>query len=281
LAIAVISVRLFIHQPKTTVMKFIFTLLLGFLFFSANSQQWKFTTGYSLGIPRQEMSKNIQPAHSLQTGVLYQFPGELKRLSLGFEFGIGIYAHETIDQTFQFDNNTTTVLPVDYSSNVFNANIHARFNLLSDKNYIIPYVNAKGGLYNFYSSIYIGDPEDANGCHALEQENIMNDKTMYWSAGGGLQINTGIFSKHKHSSKVMIDISANTIRGGEISYINTKHLMDAPATTDPDAKPLNVQFINASTQSIHEHKVAQVYTSPLRMLEFRAGVTISLCDKSN
>jgi len=259
-------------------MKFISTILLGFLFFSANSQQWRFTSSYSLGIPRQEMGKNIQPAHSLQTGVLYQLPGELKRLSAGLEFGIGIYAHERIDQTFQFDNNTSTVLPVDYSSNVFNANLQARFDLLSDKNFIIPYINAKGGLYNFYSSIYIGDPEDDGGCHALEQENIMNDKTMYWSAGGGLQINPAIFSKKKHGGKVMIDISANTIRGGTISYINTKHLMDPQNISDPDGKPLEVQFINVSTQAIHEHTVAQVYTSSLRILEFRAGVTFKLCD---
>ena len=74
-------------------------------------------------------------------------------------------------------------------------------------------------------------------------------------------------------------ISANTIRGGTLSYINTKHLMDPSAITDPDAKPLDVEFINVSTQAIHEHTVAQVYTSALRMLEFRAGVTISLCNK--
>lgn len=259
-------------------MKFIFTLLMGILFFSANSQQWKFTTSYSLGLPKQEMGKNIQPAHGLQTGVLYQLPGALKQLSAGLEIGIGIYAHETIDQTFQFDNNTSTVLPVDYSSNVFNANLQARFNLLCDKSLIIPYINAKGGLYSFYSSIYIGDPEDGGGCHALEQETIMNDKTMYWSAGGGLQINTGVFSEHKHNGKVMIDISANTIRGGEISYINTKHLMDAPTMSDPDGKPLNVEFVNVSTQAIHEHTVAQVYTSSLRMLEFRAGITLRLGD---
>jgi hypothetical protein len=79
----------------------------------------------------------------------------------------------------------------------------------------------------------------------------------------------------------MIDISANTIRGGEISYINTKHLMDPQNMTDPDGKPLNVEFINVSTQSIHEHTVAQVYDSPLRMLEFKAGITFRLCDKSN
>src|SRR4030095_2629858 len=162
--------------------------------------------------------------------------------------------------------------------NVFNANLKARFDLLSDKNFIIPYINAKGGLYNFYSSIYIGDPEDDGGCHALEQENIMNDKTMYWSAGGGLQINPAIFSKTKHGGKGMIDISANTIRGGTISYINTKHLMDPQNISDPDGKPLEVQFINVSTQAIHEHTVAQVYTSPLRILEFRAGVTFKLCD---
>ncbi|TMI88080.1 MAG: hypothetical protein E6H08_18320 [Bacteroidetes bacterium] len=260
-------------------MKFISTLLLSCLFLSAKCQQFKLTTGYSLGLPRQELDKNIQPVHSMLTGLQYQFAGELKRLSVGMELGIGIYAHQKIDQTFQFDNNTSTVLPVDYSSNTFNANLQARFNLLSDKNLIIPYIIAKGGLYNFYSSIYIGDPEDDGGCHALEQENIMNDKTMYWSAGGGLQINPTIFSKNKHDSRLMIDINANTIQGGDISYINTKHLMDAPSTSDPDGKPLNVQFINASTQSIHEHKVAQVYTSPLKILEFRAGITFMIYDK--
>jgi len=101
---------------------------------------------------------------------------------------------------------------------------------------------------------------------------------MYWSAGGGLQINPTLFSKNKRITKVMIDISANTIRGGEINYINTKHLMDAQSMNDPDGKPLEVKFINVSTQAIHEHTVAQVYTSPLRILEFRAGITLSLGD---
>ena len=260
-------------------MKLISTLLLGCLFFSAQCQQWKFTSSYSLGIPRQEMSKNIQPAHSLQAGVLYRLPGTLKRLSAGLEIGFGAYALKTIKQTFQFDNNTSTVLPVDYNSNVFNTDIMVRLNLVNDKNFIIPYVNAKGGLYNFYSTIHIGDPADPDGCHALEQKNIINDQAMYWSAGGGLQVNPLIFSKHKHNSgRVMIDISANTIRGGTISYINTKHLLDPQDISSPGSKSLEVQFINASTQAIHEHKVAEIYTTPLRMLEFRAGITVMLGD---
>jgi hypothetical protein len=257
-------------------MKFISALLLSVFFLSANSQQWKITGGYSLGIPQQDMGKNIQPANGLQAGVLYQLPGCLKQLSVGAELGFGSYASKRIEQTFQFDNNTASIVPVNYNSYVFNANLQARLNLLSDKNYVVPYINAKGGLYNFFSNINIEDPNDANGCHALEQKNIINDKTIYWSAGAGLQIDPAIFSKHKKSSRLKIDISANTIHGGTLDYINTKHLIDAQTINDPAGKPLNVEFINASTQAIHEHTVAQVYTSQVRMLEFRAGIILML-----
>jgi hypothetical protein len=256
-------------------MKFTSTLFLGLFFLSANSQQWKLTGNYSLGIPRQQMEKNIQPVHSLQAGVLYQLR-HLKQLSLGAELGIGSYASKRIEQTFQFSNNVASVVPVNYNSNTFNANLQARLNLMNDKNHIVPYINAKGGLYNFFSNIYVDDPRDADGCHALVQKNIINDKTLYWSAGGGLQINPAIFSKKKRKDNVLIDISANTIRGGTMDYINTKHLVDAQTVTDPGGKPLQVQFINANTQQIHEHTVAQVYTSALRLLEFRAGVTVLL-----
>jgi len=266
-------------------MKFISTLcLISFLFLSATGQGWKLTGNYSLGIPQQQMAKNIQPAHSLQSGILYQFPGKLSQLSAGIGLGIGSYASKRVDQTFQFDNNTASVVPVNYNSNTFNVNLQTRFDLLKGKYFIIPYVNAKGGLYNFFSTVYIDDPNDAGGCHALEQKTLMNDNTMYWSAGGGLQIDPGIFSKcsskksnsKKGKSSLLIDLGANVIHGGTMNYINTKHLVDAQTMTDPEGKPLQVQFINASTQQIHEHTVAQVYTSTLRMIEFTLGITIVL-----
>ena len=221
------------------------------------------------------MEKNIQPVHSLQGGILYQLK-HVKQLSVGIELGIGSYASKRIEQTFQFDNNIAAVVPVNYNSNEFNANGLVRLNLLSDKYFVVPYVNVKAGVYNLFSTIYIDDPGDAGGCQALEQKTIMNDKTLYWSAGGGLQIDPAIFSKNKRSGNVLIDISANTIHGGTMNYINTRHLTDAQTLNDPGGKPLQVKFINASTQQIHEHTVAQVFTSSLRLLEFRAGVIIKL-----
>lgn len=258
-------------------MKIISTLLvLTFFSFSVFAQPWKITAGYSLGTPRQVMKKNIPPAHSLQAGVLYQLPGQLARLAVGTELGIGIYANKRIEQTFQFDNNTASLVPVNYTSNVFNANIQARYDLLSKKNFIIPYIQAKGGVFGFFSNVLVEDPEDPDGCHALERENIINDKTMYWSAGGGLQINPGIFAKRKQKRNTVIDLSVNSIRGGTVNYINTRNLVDAQNSGSPESKPLHVRFINANTQAIHEHTVAQVHNSVLRMLEIRAGIMVNL-----
>jgi hypothetical protein len=99
---------------------------------------------------------------------------------------------------------------------------------------------------------------------------------MYWGAGAGFQINPSIFSKQKKDGPVMIDISINTIRGGQLDYINTKHLKDEQDIPQTGGKPLMVRFINVNTQDIHEHKVAQVYTSALRILEIRAGVILNI-----
>lgn len=262
-------------------MKYTSTLLFAFLsFFTASSQTWKFTSHYSLGSPQQQMGSNIQAAHSLQAALHYGLPGPLNNLSVGLEMGLGLYAHKKVDQTFQFDANTSSVVPVNYNSNVFNINVQTRYNILNEKQFpVVPYLNAKAGVYNFYSNITIEDPYDPDGCKALDRHNIINDKTLYWSAGAGVQIDPDVFSKHKHYSRVRIDIAANIIRGGTIDYINTKDLKDATSMPEPGAKSLKATFINVNTQAIHEHSIAQVYTSSLRMMEFRAGIAVLLGSK--
>jgi len=262
---------------KTDVMKFTFTLLLLATFISANCQKWKFNANYSLGMPQQEMGHNIQAVHSLQAGFMHQLPGRLNRLYIGIEGGIGGYADTRIDQTFQSGNAPAFEVPVNYFSNVANVDAQVRWELVGKDKMLIPYLQAKGGSYFFFSNIYIDDPNDPDGCHALQQKNIINDNTFYWSAGAGLQINVGLFSceKEDRQKRTSLDISVNTVRGGSLDYINTKQLIDAQTITT-SGKPLNVEFINASTQEIHQHTVAQVYTSPLRLFEIKAGVTVKL-----
>ncbi|OQP39978.1 hypothetical protein A4H97_17325 [Niastella yeongjuensis] len=256
-------------------MKIIAAIFIGcFLNVDANSQSFKFLGNYSLGLPQQQMAKNIQAIHSFNIGGLYSLPNHLKNLSVGLELGCGIYAYKKIDQTFYFDANPT-VVPVNYSSSVFNANIQARYQFLDENNHlIVPYINAKAGSYNFYSDISIEDPSDPMGCHPLEKKKLINDNTFYWGAGVGFQINPSIHSKRQKKLPVLLDVSMNTIRGGNLDYINTKHLKDEQDFNPVDGKPMLVKFINVSTQDVHEHKVAQVYNSPLRILEIKAGVIL-------
>ena len=75
-----------------------------------------------------------------------------------------------------------------------------------------------------------------------------------------------------------MDLRVQNIRGGSPDYINTKKLIDASAPPPPgeDGKALSVKFINATTNEIHEHEVAEVYTTPLRMLEFKLSWVFQL-----
>ncbi|WP_081154870.1 hypothetical protein [Niastella vici] len=259
-------------------MKIISTLFIScLLYFTATSQPVKLFGNYSLSLPQQQMASNIQAIHSLHIGGLYQLPGQLKNLNVGLEFGIGMYAHKKIDQTFNFDANTSTVVPVNYNSNVFNFNLQTRYMFLDEtKHLIVPYFTAKAGVYDFFSNIYIEDPSDPDGCHPLDKKNLISDKALYWGAGVGFQVDPSLFSKHKKDLPVKFDVSVNTIRGGKLDYINTKDLKDEQDVPSTNGKPLLVKFINVGTQDIHEHKVAQVYTSPLRLIEIKAGLLFRL-----
>ncbi len=112
----------------------------------------------------------------------------------------------------------------------------------------------------------------------MDRKNIIKDGTFMGAYGGGLQMDWALFDKKAPKNKVWIDINVQNIRGGRLNYINTKKLIDTsnPPTPGPDGKALNVMFINASTNEIHEHQVAEVYTTPLRMLEFKLSAVFAL-----
>jgi hypothetical protein len=256
-------------------MKYFCSLLFISLSLQAFSQL-KLNAGYSLSAPQQQLADNIKPLHSISGGISYQLPGCLSRLQAGVDFSIGSYASTRKKQTFNFGNGTSTETWVNYSSNVWQADVSAKVFILQNKK-AMPYVSGKAGYTSFYSNIYVEDPEDPGGCKALQKRTLIKDGTFSTGYGGGVQLGWSLFRKKVKRENKYIDISINKISGSNIDYINTKKLIDAdnpPAGTG--AKPLNVQFINATTQQIHEHQVAEVYNTPLRMLEYRISMVFML-----
>lgn len=260
--------------------KFYLLFFAAYLCLTANSQL-KFGSAYSLSIPQKEMADNIRPVHSLNISVLYPLKEICDRFAVGAELGIGSYAYVTKEQDLRFPDGSGIKTDVIYSSNVLNAAFFMRGNLVK-KGKVIPYVNAKAGISNFFSNVIVEDPEDPSGCEALERKNIIKDNTFFVGYGGGLQLDLNLFAEKTKPGNCVIDIAVNKIKGGCLNYINTKniqsHVHIDPNNPQPPAKgePLNIQFININTQTIHEHQVAEIYKSRLHMIDIKVGMLFRL-----
>jgi hypothetical protein len=230
---------------------------------------------YALGLPQQQMAKNIKAIHQGALSVGYRLPNAFQFVRVGADIGYGGYANLTVPTEFSLPNTRPTTLNVLYSSNSFVANGFLQFDLMRKGN-VIPYAMVKGGIQNLHSSIFIEDPTDPDGCRALENESILSDDTKIFSYGGGLRYELAK-PNFWRASKQFIDVQFLATRGGNIDYINTKRLTDhanhhtTVTTGDDGAKPLEMRFINVVSQVVHSHKVAEVYTTPLRLLEIRVG----------
>jgi hypothetical protein len=229
---------------------------------------------YSLSLPQHEMKQNIRPVHSMNIIFTSQVK-KLTKLSWGIEAGFGQYASFTKDQDIRFPDGSGINTKVSYSSNIATAGILTRFSLFKEAK-VNPYLTGKLGYANFFSKVIVADPEDDDACKPLDKKTPIHDHSFFAAYGAGLQID---ISSKKKPGNAWIDISLNQIHGTQLSYINVKdiknHIDNDPNDPVPPSDksvPLSIRFVNVATQTIHEHQLAQVYTSPLRLIEMKIGV---------
>lgn len=238
------------------------------------SAQIKGGFSYSLSLPLHEMKQNIRPVHSMNITFISQVKG-ISKLSWGIEGSIGQYAAFTKDQDIRFPDGSGTTTKVSYSSNVASAGILTHFNLLKEKK-LNPYLVGKLGYASFFSNVTVADPENDDDCRPLDKKTPVSDHSFFAAYGAGLQIDLSSKNKIK---KTWIDISASQLHGSKLDYINIKdikdHIHNDPNNPQPPpdkSVPLNIRFVNVSSQVIHEHQLAEVYHSPLRLLEIKVGL---------
>jgi hypothetical protein len=245
-----------------------------FTTFSSHAQLYVHT-GYGAGLPRGDMKKNINAIHQLSLGTSWRLPGNLQAFELVADLNYGMYGSTSKVQTFTFRNGTSTQTMVNYSSSMGLAALGTRYSFFPRKN-ISPYIGVRGGYTELFSSIYIEDPRDPAGCRALDNESIISDGTWFSSWSSGIKLNWNLFGKKTDKKSGWIDIGIQQTNGGNISYINTRRLQNEATPAAGNRSPLEVQFINASTQEIHEHQVAEVFNTPFRMFELRISAIFSL-----
>ena len=255
-------------------MKAFYLFILIFLSGVVASAQIKGGFSYSLSLPQREMKENIKPIHSMSLAVMSHLK-KLNKLALGIELGFGQYASFTKDQEVRFPDGSGLTTQVSYSSNAFNAGILTRYNLFSEAK-VNPYVTGRLGYTSFFSKVYVADPEHEDDCKPLDKKTPIKDHSFFASYGAGLQIDVSSSKKPKNA---WLDISVSQVHGTKLDYINIKDIKNNiqndpgnPAPISDKSVPLSIRFVNVSTQTIHEHQMAEVYSSALRLLEMKIGL---------
>ncbi len=255
-----------------------------FLFISSVTvaQNFEWGLGFVNQTPLGSMSDNIRGANGINTQFGYRIPVLKNKFVITTEFGTGRYGKQRLEQTFQNDVVTTpTNFMVNYINFANYSHLNLRYELVKDKK-VIPYVHVLGGRQTLGTRVRINIHEDQVGgddCVPLEDEVTFRKRNMVYGYGGGILVN--LLSKQEIKSGlpyIRLNFSVTQIEGRNMDYINVKQLQEVQSIPQPNdgSKEWAVPFTNLNTDNIHNHTIARVYNSPLRQLQFRLGVLISL-----
>jgi hypothetical protein len=252
--------------------------------FSYFAQSGSINSFINLDVPDKRVMPNMSNAYGVGMELLIPVVKE-KPFYLNLSYTGAYYAYKTVSATYYFTDGTETKTDVNYSSAInkfliggtYRQNLGARFP-------VDLYATAQCGMMVINNRIYIEDPKDAGGCKALENKNVFNRKGFLYSAGGGFQINTEIFGNESKHGAQLIDVGCFFTGGPRMEYVNINQMKDeSQGTSSHSGNPSGnsvrdyyASFVNVSTNSIHEHKIAEVYTTPLRFWTFRIGYVFQL-----
>jgi hypothetical protein len=270
LDLCIVPLQLLLFMRKT----FLLTVML-VVMGSATFAQTELSASYSHFIPQQQMGRYIQSAYGVNMQGLYQLPNS--RIALGASIGLNSYGSQSTRQTYRFSDGSSTETDVDVNNNFFTLNLVGRADLLRSGP-VIPYLTGQAGYNLYYTSLFIADPNDVDGCKPLENKSLLKDGAFSLTGGAGVRWDLGTVLKNAGMNRFYVDFAASYTSGGRVRYMN----VNIPADPDPvthqhhtlgnDAVPFTTQFINPNNQIVHEHHVGDVYASPIQMLSFRLGL---------
>lgn len=263
-------------------MKHITLIALLFSSIAFGQYNWHLGTSIATAIP----NKNLAPKMSTNVGWGFQFgyrPIHRLPIALEWQSVFGSYGMRTLTQTYQFTDGTQTITDVNYYSGMKFHTIGTRIQIGNDYRLIRGFVTPQLGWAKSKSRIYIEDPNDTDGCEALDQETVHRYRGGMYGGEIGMEVDLHLFGKNAIEENThFLFVSANYMRSfKDFEYINIKYMHDhthgylpdggATLSVNEDGRDVNARFINVTTQEIHEHKIAEVYKTGLEYWGFKIG----------
>jgi hypothetical protein len=192
----------------------------------------------------------------------------------------GKYHYQTLTQTYSFDDGSKTTTDVNYSSGMSKYLLGAKVMVGRELWAVRGFVTPQIGFSKMKSKIYIEDPTDPDGCRALENRSTHKFTGSIYGGEVGLEIDLGrIIPSIQDEYTHKLVLTANFLGSfGHMEYVNVKYMENE--VHDPnvvhDDRDINATFINVGSNALHEHKIAELYHTPLNMWGFSIGYTVNL-----
>lgn len=246
--------------------------LFALITFSTSAQKVDFSTGYNADVPFKLSMPRMSTAHGANFHLGFK---ALKTAPvwLNADVSTSCFALVNRKEMYTFTDGSETETYVNYSSNLHKFLFGASFDIGNTERILSAYLNAQAGYAIMNSKIYIEDPNDPSGCDALVNKNTFRYGGGIYAGGAGVRFNINTIRKRESKFfKHFVDIGFNYMSGGNFKYVNIKYMQEhqhgiASTNTSPDrgTQDLTTQFVNVTTNDIHEHKIAEIYQSKFEM----------------
>ena len=266
-------------------MKKIYVLIFVSLFmYSLHAQQGlmpNYETYFKFNSPLKETRTTLNNAHG--AGMDMYIPWGKSNILVGLSGSASMYGYERSPVKFTAMDGSTIDTYASVTNSIMNLSIASKYYFLPMSNSFNIYVDAKAGLSFFRTRFYIEDPEDTDNCQPLENLIVQSDNAFTGYAGTGMELKlSGMFNKERAESPcpIYLNLGAGYYFGGSVSYMNADnpecHTGQQPNPSQVKSTPYYSSFVNTQTQTIHQHQVGNTYTSKIKMLEFKFGISIRL-----
>lgn len=246
-----------------------------------SSKALELGAGYTALMPTGSLNSHMGTINAVAVRGTLLAP--CNRFGLGFEMATGSQPSTTQTQYFGLTSELTPN-DVTYRTSATTVSAMLRYTLVR-AGYFDAFAGVKGGLINVSSSVTIDDElsmlADPYGCGPMPNQNVaaLTDNT--WQAGltAGASMDMKAIFKGAPRNTFVLQAHAGAIRGGDVKHYmmpdesigaHSHHTM----TASDGYTPVNMQFMDWTTNTQHAHEVAREYTTPVQF--FEAGLSLAI-----
>lgn len=202
---------------------------------------------------------------------------------------LGRYHQAQSSESFFLTQGVTTQINVRYRSNLNHLRMGTKVYFTPMRYKVKGFITPQFGHSFFRTVIRFAEPEpedmEMDECAPVHRD--VKHRSSLWTYGGeiGLEVNLRSVDNYEKEGDGRFFFSVSylgSFRNAE--YVNVKYMKSEPNgpynhnhqhNADQPGRPLTAEFINLSTNMTHDHKIAEIYTSPLHLLTFNIGFKIN------